>query len=218
MTRMKTECKLKVPPAFDGNHLYVGHLNIRSLNKHYCDIISDPAIQQIAVICLTETRVKKTPKETFVPGYEMVLNNKNHGLAIFVKQNLRYRILDFKDSGIEILGIALQFDQVTYHIVVAYKPPSFPVQVFLQHIHSHIRTLRDFILLGDLNQTGNTEIFDHFLQKNGLFQYIRTPTHSLGDTLDLIISRIPNLQTFTKPVPYTDHHFIAVKLTDMQSE
>jgi hypothetical protein len=148
----------------------------------------------------------------------MILDNNKHGLAIFVKQHFTYRTLDFIDPGIEILGIALPYNHLTYHIVVAYKPPSFSVTAFLQHLDLQIRTLKNLIILGDFNQTGNTEIFHHFLQKNNLHQFISTPTHSLGDVLDLIISQIPNLQTITKPVSYTDHHFIAVKICEIQTD
>jgi hypothetical protein len=96
--RMKTECMFKIPSPLDGNHLYVGHLNIRSLNKHYCDIMSDPAFQQMAVICLTETRMKRTPKQTLLTNYKMVLDNKKHGLAIFVKQETCFSWNSFQNG------------------------------------------------------------------------------------------------------------------------
>jgi hypothetical protein len=87
MTRMKTECIFKVPSS-GGNHLYVAHLDIISLNKHYYDIINDPALQQMAIVCLKETRMKKkhTSRNNFL-CIKWSLTTK-HGLAIFVKQDL----------------------------------------------------------------------------------------------------------------------------------
>ncbi|KAH3715144.1 hypothetical protein DPMN_057850 [Dreissena polymorpha] len=110
------------------------------------------------------------------------------------------------------MGIAIHSNPITYNIIVGYKPPKFPVQMFLQSLQTQIINLQNLIILGDFNQTGNTGIFNRFLQENSIRQYITTPTHILGDTLDLIISNLPDLHSITKAVPYTDHHLVAVKL------
>ncbi|KAH3820124.1 hypothetical protein DPMN_121868 [Dreissena polymorpha] len=84
--------------------------------------------------------------------------------------------------------------------------------MFLQSLQAHIRNLQNLIILGDFNQTGNTELFNRFLQECSLQQYITTPTYSLRDTFDLIIRNLPDLHSITKAVPYTDHHLVDVKL------
>ncbi|KAH3747045.1 hypothetical protein DPMN_181466 [Dreissena polymorpha] len=90
--------------------------------------------------------------------------------------------------------------------------------MFLQSLQAQIRNLQNLIIRGDFNQAGNTEIFNRFLQENFVQQYITNPSHSLGDTLDLIISNLPDLHSFTKAVPYTDHHLVAVKLDSPGSD
>ncbi|KAH3869594.1 hypothetical protein DPMN_032763 [Dreissena polymorpha] len=84
--------------------------------------------------------------------------------------------------------------------------------MFLQSLQAQIRNLQNRIILGDFNQPGTTEIFKRFLQENSLQQYITTPTHGLGDTLDLVISNLPDLHSITKAAPNTDHHLVSVKL------
>ncbi|WAR19956.1 UBA4-like protein [Mya arenaria] len=80
-----------------------------------------------------------------------------------------------------------------------------------------VRNLQNLVMLGDFNQTGNTKVFNLFLQDNGFKQYITGPTQSLGDKLDLLISLIQNLHTVNKPLPYTDHHLVAVKLDELEN-
>ena len=214
ITRMQRESVLEILPSLNATDLYIGHINIRSLRKHACDVISDPTLQQMAVICVTETKMKTTPRQTLVPGYEMVLKNSQHGLAIFIKQGLLYETMDFNNSDIQILGVRVQCDSKPFNIIVGYKPPTLAVQMFLQSLSGHISGLQNLTILGDFNQTKNTAAFNNFLHDNGLQQYVTSPTHSLGDTLDLIISHLPNLQITTKPLPYTDHHLVATKLRD----
>ena len=53
--RMQAESMLDILSLHAGD-LYIGHVNIRSLNKHACDLINDPIVQQMAVLCCTETK------------------------------------------------------------------------------------------------------------------------------------------------------------------
>ncbi|WAR00727.1 HKR1-like protein [Mya arenaria] len=99
-------------------------------SPHACDLINDPTVQQMAVLCCTETKVKRCRKQTLIPGYKMILDNRKHGLAIFVKEELVFSTLDFllEESDIEILGIALHLDNLVYKVIVGYKPPTYPVE------------------------------------------------------------------------------------------
>lgn len=67
-------------------------------------------------------------------------------------------------------------------------------------------------------------IYDNFCPEpslrtdlNDFHQYVITTTHTHGDTLDLIIGLLQNIDTVTKQVPYTDNRLIAVKLDYLQS-
>ena len=52
ITRLKAEAMLELQPPFDSSDLIVGHVNIRSLRKHCCDLMNDPTVGQMAVLCM----------------------------------------------------------------------------------------------------------------------------------------------------------------------
>ena len=147
-----------------------------------------------------------------IPGYQMILEQTKHGLAIFIKDDFHFSTLEFISPEIEIQGIELQYQKTSYCIVVVYKPPPYPVQQFVENLQKQTHSLQNLIVLGDFNQTICTETFNQFLARNHYHQYVNGPTHSLGSTLDLIISPLENLETSSLPLPYTDHHLIVAYL------
>ena len=56
-------------------------------------------------------------------------------------------------------------------------------------------SISELVIMGDANlhlddmTLRNTKIFPHILESSGLQQHIHEPTHHLGHTLDVIISR-----------------------------
>ena len=210
--RMKKESLLHCKVTVKAESLAVGHINIRSLYKHACDLTFDQNVKALTVLCLTETNTKSMHKKTMIPGYQMILEQTKHGLAIFIKDDFHFSTLEFISPEIEIQGIELQYQKTSYCIVVVYKPPTYPVQQFVENLQKQTHSLQNLIVLGDFNQTICTETFNQFLARNHYHQYVNGPTHSLGSTLDLIISPLENLETSSLPLPYTDHHLIVAYL------
>ena len=88
--------------------------------------------------------------------------------------------------------------------MVFYRPPPSPVNKLTTHqflseweeFKSHCAiSISELVIMGDANlplddmTLRNTKTFLHILESSGLQQHIHEPTHHLGHTLDVIMSR-----------------------------
>ena len=71
--------------------LLIISLNIRSLLKHYEDLISDPILQHAGVICLQETWLEEDENMNSyqIPGFYNSFNSvkRGRGLATFCRED-----------------------------------------------------------------------------------------------------------------------------------
>ena len=85
-------------------------LNIRSLKKHYADLISDPIIPHADVVCLQETWLEENENVNSyqIPGFHSSFNSvkRGRGVATFYKQN--NQIEDVKHRNFQISKIVTE--------------------------------------------------------------------------------------------------------------
>ena len=195
--------------------LHVGHINIRSLELHLNDLIADKSLQNLSVLCLTETHVKEFNLTDGLPGFKHLCTPSAHGLMMFVKNTYAYQELDFKNCKLEIMGIMINVSTESIAILNVYKPPKLSVTDFLGclefELQGIIEQYKNIIITGDFNMQPDNQQVCTFMNKLNLFQCVTEVTHTLGSTLDLLFHSFDEkhiLNSGSFPLPYTDHYVI----------
>ena len=86
-------------PRLNSNELFLLHINIRSLQKNFDDLVN--LISQFTVIpditCITETRLKNSPLINIsIPGYDFVKANTSSfagGVGMYVSSKLNFEVI-----------------------------------------------------------------------------------------------------------------------------
>lgn len=217
ITRMESEAPFLWNHPLDdlpNDCLHIGHLNIRSLNLHAADLLSDTSLHQLSVLCISETHVRTDLiYQCQIPGFTLYHVATEHGIAVYTKFNLKVAKIDVSTDAIQIIGVTINN---SVHVLSVYKPPSVSPSLFLASLSDHINRLglsvnSPIVLLGDFNMEPNNTHLLRFMQRNLMTQLISEPTHVHGGTLDLIMTTIPSDEVHNSgsfPVPYTDHHLV----------
>ena len=90
---------LSLIPRLKSNELFLLHINIRSLQKNFDDLVN--LISQFTVlpdiICITETRLKNNPLINIsIPGYDFVKANTSSfagGVGMYVSSKLNFEVI-----------------------------------------------------------------------------------------------------------------------------
>ena len=122
------------------------------------------------------------------------------------------------------ISLTLKLPNLTLHLTVIYRPPKPETSLFFDEFHDFIHKLPSSssylpIVLGDLNYHYNSPIYPHgdfklLTESLSLCQHISFPTHSSGNTLDMIftplsslINNLINIHAPTKTTLITDRPF-----------
>ena len=208
---LSIECPFTV--SSENYNILIGHLNVRSLGKHYEDLRVFLRNKQIDVLCLTETHVHNYNQFNF-EGFDVFPSKSQCGCAIYtsktVTQNFEY------SSDIETTAVLL--DSVL--VVCVYVPPgtswekqhdffSILLKECAEILDKH--HVKSIVVTGDFNSSHTTllEKISALFLTFGISQYILSPTQLSGGILDLMFTNTINPYVFTVPVYFSDHHFVA---------
>ena len=139
----------------------------------------------------------------------MLSNPTQHRLAIYVKNTADYDLIMFPlGTSIQIMGITLKTSTLGHiPIIVTYKPPQHQPQAYLHNLEKAtqpvLKAFQNIMILGDFNMIPENPHFLDFLRRHQLKQLVTSPTHTLGATLDFIITSVPVQQVTVKPVPFS---------------
>ena len=99
-------------PRLNSNELFLLHINIRSLQKNFDELVN--LISQFTVlpdvICITETRLKNNPLINIsIPGYDFVKANTSSfagGVGMYVSSKLNFEVIaeNTLDANAKIFG------------------------------------------------------------------------------------------------------------------
>ena len=98
-------------------------------------------------------------------------------------------------------------------ISVVYRPPSSSFMPFLTHFVEYLSLLASFdcpiLILGDFNihvniPSNQSSSFLETLDLFNLSQFVHSPTHAMGNTLDLVISDLPIQSLSISNITYPD--------------
>ena len=194
------------------NKINVALLNVCSIcNK--CDDILDLIIDNnIHIFCLVETWLQNGQSsviESFVPDTHTFHHvprpvGRGGGVGIVISRN--FENIKFYDRSCE------QFECIELHATclrrklvfnVIYRPPNKNIGDFIPMFEKHILELekseKNVYYLGDFNihmddrDKVDTKRMNTLLETFSLKNYITSPTHRLGHTLDLVINNNVNM-------------------------
>ncbi|XP_069043695.1 uncharacterized protein [Lepisosteus oculatus] len=203
-------------------------LNTRSVNSKallLCYIIKE---KQLDLLCLTETWHKQNDgllfNQLIPPGYGLfdLPRLSGRGGGIIVIYNLLYSLSPTTippPSSFECLVLNVSIPQSTI-IATVYRPPK-PSGVFLGEFADFLSFLslkfKRILILGDFNihiDSTSSSLAKDFLSLLGCFdltQFVCTPTHNKGHTLDLIIAN-DSFVSHCSPLDLSDHLAILFNL------
>lgn len=111
------------------------------------------------------------------------------------------------------------------YFLLVYRPPASPIHIFINELHDIISYLfvsnKRFVILGDFNipfqymNNPHTIELKNLLNDFSMIQYVNNPTHTIGNTIDLICSRfdkVPIDNLHITPNDFSDHHSISFQL------
>jgi hypothetical protein len=128
---------------------------------------------------------------------------KGGGVAFLSLNSLvRSRLPDSGYSSFEHLDLFLSLRPRPIHLIIIHRPPSNSSSAFLDEfanlLDAVVLSAASFLIAGDFNyhvdclSDPSARNFVHLFESYGLQQYVTSPTHMHGHTLDLVIARVAN--------------------------
>ena len=199
--------------------------NIVSWNLHLRHFLSDEIYtQHSSVLCFTETHTNESSQvriEDFKPSWKTIHHPSSaHGLAISYNTDIvvvekEYPVI----SDIEMLPVLLRVDESMVLLVLVYRPPSGPRNMFIDQLNQQISLIEEAsiyrtIILGDFNTDQmlpeNVNAYQSFCHQHKLTQRTKYSTHIQGGILDLVFDNKATDPVEWMPSPYSDHFVILI--------
>nr|CAI5844172.1 unnamed protein product [Callosobruchus analis] len=140
--------------------LGVIHFNIRSLQKHYDELLVyvQSAKEVLNVIVLSETGKIENLHDFQIPGYNAYYNeschNKCDGTLIYVKACISANVKIANVDNYKFIRVILFEKGIRIGITAIYRPPSLDVDDYTQNLDKYLNDLQTEdidIYLGDIN-------------------------------------------------------------------
>ena len=216
---------------FDNDTFSALHANIRSMNRHFDELLSlidKPLHNPFSLVGLTETWIKENSNLPFhIDGYDFIHKNRNAGagggVAFYIKKSLNYNILDefsICNPCIESLFIEIEIPGNKNIIAgVIYRSPSSNAQEFLQLLSTLLRDIglanKEFFLMGDFNidllnhELDNVSLeFLELILSSSCLPLISKPTRCTDNSATLIDN------IFSNALPSPNSYIIVSDITD----
>ncbi|MCI4436824.1 MAG: hypothetical protein JHC33_08470 [Ignisphaera sp.] len=219
------------------NNLSFSYVNVRSINKKSIIINDLISSNKLDFLALTETwhessqspsLISSTPVGyTFLdisrpPNHPLSSKHSSYGGVCIIYRNSFCSSFDsnIKYSSFECLLAIFKSTSFKIALIVIYRPPSSSCSLFIDEFYNLVEYVYSlsipFFILGDFNIQFNKaniyvskleNIFDTF----NLKQHIISATHTLGNTIDLVLtsSLTKIISLSVTPVVFSDHFLIS---------
>lgn len=233
---------IEINPGPTNPCLQFAHLNVASAssithlhNKPMAlqEFITDQCIEILAIseTWLSPSALPSTICSLIPSNFSMVSNprpsGRGGGVAFIYRSYLHISTIAIPTfPSFEAICIKLSIASSSFIFLTIYRPPSTSIPNFIADFTSLIDTLNcspsELIISGDFNihvdtplQSGPSAFLDS-IETAHLHQHVTFPTHKLGHTLDLLLSR--SSSTIITSVDYTipfisDHYAIHATIT-----
>lgn len=215
-------------PSHPASRLKCALINCRSASKHATDIYDLILSNDLDIIVLTETSLNSSSSPILdllvPPNHDLIRLDRNlkHGggiACIYRSSNAVKQADSLALPHCEYLSINITDDKRNVcKLHILYHPPGDNlafIDELMDIITSNVNSQVPQIFLGDFNLHWNNandqgvNCLKSFLTDHDLSQFCGGPTHSKGETLDLIIAKpsIISVNSIT-PCDWTDHFCI----------
>ena len=164
------------------------------------------------VIAVTETWTNSSICDSFItiPGYKLTVrkdrsdtsDGRGGGILLYIKSNITCHEITVPENLIQVAAARINSSKNNLDIHVIYRSPNSSTENNT-NINNYIRNISEnSIIVGDLNyphinwelMSGNSQATDfiEIINEKFLTQHVTFPTHDGGNTLDLVLSNIPN--------------------------
>lgn len=220
------------------DNLNVLHVNIRSLNKHWNELLVNlhDVLDNIDVLVITEINIHSDTVDQYnIDGYDRYQylrpspDSRHGGLVIFVKSGInKTQNMSFVTNNFDHVWVDITTKHQIISIIGVYRSPSNSKPVFIEQLDSLLQLVnkkQGVILIGDMNINMNNEQDRYVSQlldvtaSHGLLQLVQhytreetTITQTTKTTIDLIFTTTHNVQYLASVIKQkiSDHYFISL--------
>lgn len=222
----------------DNSLLNIIHLNIRSLNKNFDNllILLESLKIKFDLIVLSETWKINNLENFNIEGYDIFYSegshNQNDGLVMYVSKNINPKFTTVKFSENTFVKLALEKNNLLFNVVAVYRLPSTNSKNFLHELQNVLSQIKQKnatnIFLGDINidlhkkDENVTNEYINILAERGFFPYVNHSTRISEENESCLdhcfINISPNITNTINISPIvlksniTDHYPIIIKL------
>ena len=192
-------------------------LNIRSLKKHFVDLLTEPGILESDLILVQQTCLKPMDNLTMyqIQHFQSHFNSHGNGNGIAIYYKEKYQIESFVNKPNYQISKIVSRDE---DVICVYRSTSTNLDLqkeFLQDINSLIEKRRRQIFIGDFNIDAYGNIIVEQFQNLGFKQLVKNPTHEDGNIIDLcfLSDKITtsSIELRQRARHYTDHDLVQLR-------
>ena len=190
--------------------VFCGLVNARSLLSNMLIVQDHINFHQLDMLAITESWLTvengdEVLRSATPPGYSFVhkprVGRRGGGLACIFRSTIKCLLasIDLTATTFEFLPISATTNSACLLIVIIYRPPSSNFKSFISEFSSFLELVATaagkLIIVGDFNihiDNSLSPVSRQFLSLIDSFdisQHVREPTHILGHSLDLVLSR-----------------------------
>lgn len=215
------------------SYLNLFHVNIRSVRKHFDDLILflETKRKKFDIIVLTEVWIKEDEISKFqILGYKSVIQDRTSdvsgGVIIYISNYLKFSVELFSSREVELVkltvNVLISSKPFEIDIIAIYRNYKFDFSYFRRDLQRVLSTSKNIaVMVGDMNicileQTNTTVDYFNILNSFGFESCIREPTWVKGDSfrcLDHVFIRNKSSLVFRcglENVDFTDHSAIYI--------
>ena len=212
LERLNNSCEdtLVVPP-----NLSIMSINIRSLQKHFEDLVKEPGFDNQDLIMVQQTCINRGEdlSRFQVESHSAHFNSRGNGKGVAVYYGDKFR----HEADINELGYQMSmFCSTEFDVICVYRSTdntSFGQLKFLEDLNDLINPSRRTIVIGDFNAVYPDNVISRELESWDFENIVTKPTHVEGNMIDhCYISNIPKeeIRITQAPVYYSNHDMLKV--------
>ena len=199
------------------HNLSLMSINIRSLQKHFLDLIKEPSFEKQDLILVQQTCLRRDDDlsrfqvESHCVHFNNIGNGK--GVAVYFKEKFRPDI-DISKNEYQMS----KFCSDDYDVICIYRSTnntSAGQLKFLEDLNELVNPSRKTMVVGDFNAVYPDNPISRELHSWDFENVVAQPTHIEGNMIDhWYIANIPREKIILKqnPVYYSDHDLLEVSI------
>ena len=208
--------EVSIAHEIDDLEFEIYFVNVRSLKKHYQDVMCDIFAQRSSQICLAETWMDPNEKEP-IEWKEKIFSDASvgsgKGCVVYSDVGTTFNIVKIANPRFQCI---FQTVERGYQLVVCYLSSDCPLSDVTEILKIHLSTTMPKIIVGDFNfHRDKKNTLTKYLEDQEFKQIVKEPTHEAGNTLDhcYVSKDIADFVDYELHYPYfTDHCALCINL------